>query len=149
RRARLAALSLALAHALAAGAQEGMPATIERIKPSIVAVGTFEPARSPAFSFSGTGFVIGDGLQVATNEHVLAKTLNSERNETLAIALRPADGTVVIRSARRIAADSSHDLALLAIPGTPLPALRLGDSDQVREGELYLFTGFPIGAVLG
>jgi S1-C subfamily serine protease len=40
-------------------------------------------------------------------------------------------------------------LALLKIDGPPLPALRLGDSDGVREGEIYLFTGFPIGPVLG
>jgi len=30
-----------------------------------------------------------------------------------------------------------------------LPALALGDSSRVREGEYYAFTGFPIGAVLG
>jgi S1-C subfamily serine protease len=30
-----------------------------------------------------------------------------------------------------------------------LPPLTLGDSDKVREGERYAFTGFPIGAVLG
>ena len=40
-------------------------------------------------------------------------------------------------------------MALLRFKGTALPALRLGDSRRVREGELYAFTGFPIGLVLG
>jgi S1-C subfamily serine protease len=38
---------------------------------------------------------------------------------------------------------------LLKITGAPLPALSLGDSDKVREGEIYAFTGYPIGMVLG
>jgi serine protease Do len=125
------------------------PSTIERIKPSIVAVGTFERTRNPKFSFAGTGFAVGDGSLVATNEHVLPKTLNTERSETIAIAARAQDDTVQVKMARKVASDTSADLALLQIDGPPLRPLRLGDSDGVREGESYLFTGFPIGAVLG
>ena len=132
-----------------AGADNGAPATIAKVKSSIVAVGTFERLRNPQFSFAGTGFVVGNGLTVATNEHVLAKELAAERNETLAIAVRGADGSAQVRTARKRAVDPLHDLALLEIQGVPLPALRLGNSDQVREGETYLLTGFPIGAVLG
>jgi serine protease Do len=149
RRARLAALSVAAALCTAASAENGAPAAIEQVKLSVVGVGTFEPARNPAFSFSGTGFAVGNGLRIATNDHVVPKVLNSERKETIAIAVRGADGSVQIRSARKRAADISHDLAVLEIQGAPLPALRLGNSDRVREGETYLFTGFPIGAVLG
>jgi S1-C subfamily serine protease len=149
RRARAAALSLALGLPTAAFADDAAPATIARVKGSIVAVGTFERVRSPQFSFSGTGFVVGDGRQIATNEHVLPKTLKTERNETLAIAFRNAAGEVETRPVRKLAADAAHDLALLELQGTPLPALRLGNSDRVREGETYLFTGFPIGPVLG
>ena len=125
------------------------PETIERIKPSIVAVGTFEATRNPQFTFAGTGFAVGNGLLIATNEHVVAKALDSERNERLAIAVRTSGTAVTVRSARKLASDPSADLALLKIEGTPLPALHLGSSSKVREGEIYLFTGFPIGAVLG
>jgi len=45
--------------------------------------------------------------------------------------------------------DKAHDLALLRISGTKLPALTVADSRQVREGQGYAFTGFPIGAILG
>lgn len=135
---------------LAAGlAQADVPATIEAIKPSIVAVGTFERTRNPQFRFSGTGFAVGDGSLVATNEHVLPKTLNAQRNETIAVVVRSGQNTNQIRQARRSVSDESVDLALLKFDGPPLPALRLGSSGKVREGEEYLLTGFPIGAVLG
>jgi serine protease Do len=149
RRACLAALSLAAALPGTADADNAAPATIARVKASIVAVGTFERLRNPQFSFAGTGFVVGTGLTIATNEHVLAKELAGERNETFAIAAPAADGSVEIRPARKAAADTAHDLALLEIQGKPLAPLRLGDSARVREGETYLFTGFPIGTVLG
>ena len=125
------------------------PETIERIKPSIVAIGTFERTRNPQFTFAGTGFAVGNGLLIATNEHVVAKLLDPERRETLAIAIRSSDTQVAVRPAKKAASDPSSDLALLRIEGTPLPALRLGNSESVRDGQLYLFTGFPIGAVLG
>ena len=149
RRACAAALSLAAALGGPAGADNGAPATIARVKGSVVAVGTFERLRNPQFNFAGTGFAIGAGLTIATNEHVLAKELALERGETLAIAARSADGGMDVRPARKIAADTAHDLALLAIQGAPLAPLALADSARVREGESYLFTGFPIGPVLG
>jgi S1-C subfamily serine protease len=45
--------------------------------------------------------------------------------------------------------DREHDIALIRIGGEPLPALRLGDSAKVREGQALAFTGFPIALVLG
>ncbi len=58
------------------------------------------------------------------------------------------------RSPRRerqagVASDKDHDLALLRIAGAALPAVTLGDSDAVRDGQSIAFTGFPIGQVLG
>lgn len=123
--------------------------TIQKVKPSIVAVGSFDRLRNPQFNFAGTGFVVGDGLLVVTNEHVVSGTLDPARNESLAIAVSSPGQGVQVRLARRHNSDPSVDLALLRIDGPPLPALRLGDSDQVREGESYLLTGYPIGAVLG
>jgi S1-C subfamily serine protease len=125
-------------------------AVIERIKPSIVAVGTFERLRNPQFNFHGTGFVVGDGRLVATNEHVVAKPVDTEKGERLVIAVRGPQNNAVVRSVHRVASDAGSDIALLRFEGgPPLPALELGDGEGVREGETYLFTGFPIGAVLG
>jgi len=130
-------------------ADGGAPATIARIKASIVAVGTFERLRNPQFTFAGTGFAVGDGLLVATNDHVVPKTLNNERGENIAVAVPVAGGAVQIRIARKMTADAGSDLALLRIEGTPLPPLAFGDAEAVREGQAYLVTGFPIGSVLG
>jgi len=129
--------------------------TVARVKRSVVAVGTFERTRSPPFQFRGTGFVVGDGRQVVTNAHVLPATLDKDNRETIAILLPapPKAGTdepqVQLRAARQVAADAAHDLAVVAIEGAPLPALAVGESSRVREGNTLFFTGFPIGAVLG
>ncbi|HVC10788.1 MAG TPA: serine protease [Burkholderiales bacterium] len=130
-------------------AQSEYARAIEKVKPSIVAVGTFERLRNPEFRFLGTGFAVGDGSLIATNNHVVPGALDSARFETVAIALPGPGRTVQVRAAREVAADPSHDLALLRIDGPPLPALRVGDSERVREGDICLFTGFPIGPVLG
>ncbi len=124
-----------------------LPDTIKRVKPSIVGVGTVQHTRRPPGKFVGTGFVVGNGRHVITNAHNIPETLNSTRKEFLAIFTAEKRGQA--RKAEVIASDSVHDVALLRFQGTALPALRLGDSRRVREGELYAFTGFPIGLVLG
>ncbi len=130
-------------------AQSGGPATIEQIKPSIVAVGTFQRTRNPQFRCLGTGFAVGNGSFVATNFHVVPKILDSEQNESIVVVLPSPGIEVQVRMARKVASESSADLVLLKIDGPPLPPLRLGNSERVREGETYLFTGFPIGQVIG
>ncbi|HEV8257827.1 MAG TPA: serine protease, partial [Casimicrobiaceae bacterium] len=123
--------------------------TIERVKGSVVAVGTFERTRVPAFQFRATGFAVGDGSLIATNAHVLPAVLDSERRETLAVVVPAPGREPQVREAREVAVDAGTDLAVLKINGQPLPALKLGGLDSVREGQSVLFTGFPIGAVLG
>jgi S1-C subfamily serine protease len=151
----LPAPALALAAALAAPAGASAqalaeaPRTIERVKASVVAVGTFQRTRSPAFRFLGTGFAVGDGATIVTNAHVLPVSLDADRLETIAILIAGQGREAQLRPAARGAADPARDLALLRIEGAPLPALTVRDSDGVREGEAVLFTGFPIGNVLG
>jgi serine protease Do len=124
--------------------------TIQRLKGSVVAVGTFQKTRSPPFQFSGTGFVVADGTYIVTNAHVLPAMLDPSKMEVSAILLPGKErDQVQVREARQVAVDSTYDIALLKIDGTPLPAVKLRNSDSVREGQDVLFTGFPIGAVLG
>jgi len=124
--------------------------TIERVKASIVAVGTYERTRSPPFQFRGTGFAVGNGALIATNLHVLPDAIDSEHFQTLAIMVPGTErDKVQYREARKVTIDPGTDLALLRIDGNPLPALGFGDSDGVKEGQRILFTGFPIGAALG
>jgi S1-C subfamily serine protease len=131
-------------------AADDMVEVIERVKPSIVAIGTYQKTRSPGFKFRGTGFVVGDGTWVATNAHVLPEKVEQEQQEFLAITARTTSGKeFILRPARVAATDRAHDAALLKIEGPALPALALGDSAAVREGKTYAFTGYPIGSVLG
>jgi serine protease Do len=122
--------------------------TIQAIKPAIVGIGTYQKTRSPSVQFLGTGFVVADGLHVVTNAHVLPSALNSENREVL-IILAGTGKNPEPREASTIAIDDNHDLALIKIEGDPLPAVRLGDSGAVREGQSLFFTGYPIGTVLG
>lgn len=124
--------------------------TIERVKRSVVAVGTYDRTRTPQFSFRGTGFVVDDGTLVVTNAHVVPGPPDPNRMETLGILIpQPGGGAPSFRDAKQVAVDPGTDLALLRIPGAPLPALKIGNSEAVREGNNILITGFPIGAMLG
>jgi len=121
--------------------------TISTVKNSVVGVGTYMSLRHPPTQLTGTGFVVGDGRYVITNKHVIADVRYEEQME---IAIFAGSGmSSKMHIATEVATDPVHDLALLRISSDPLPALKLGDSDRVREGELYAFTGFPIGMALG
>lgn len=145
-RGALLAISLSLVQGVQARDAKD---TIQRVKPSIVAVGTFERTRSPAFAFSGTGFAVGDGGLVATNAHVLPKSLDGERRETIAVAVSTNSGQLQVYPANVVAQDLSNDTAILSIVGGRFPPLPLGDFQRLREGQELYFTGFPIGTVLG
>lgn len=125
-----------------------LPETIERITPSIVVVGTFAPLRQPSSDFRGTGFVVADGQHVITNAHVLPESAQLAEKERIVVFSGKARNAEA-RRVEVVARDRAHDIALLKISGERLPALELGDSDSVRAGERYAFTGFPIGMVLG
>jgi serine protease Do len=131
----------------------GLPDLIEKIRPSVVGVGTVYPPRQPNVKgdrvvYLATGFVVGDGRHIITNAHVTALKLDSDHNQTLAVFTgRGANATAHL--AQVVREDEEHDLVLLEIQGSKLPALQLGNSDAVREGQDIAFTGFPLGMALG
>ncbi|HVE51671.1 MAG TPA: serine protease [Casimicrobiaceae bacterium] len=153
RSARFLALCAIVLGTSFANAQVNVEDTIAKVKGSVVAVGTFERTRNPSFQFMGTGFAVGDGTLIATNDHVLPATLDSAKREEIAILLPapPRDGKeqVQVRIAKAVARDPVHDLALVRIEGQALQPLAIGDASSVREGREVRFTGFPIGAILG
>lgn len=151
RRRLLLAASAVVATAMVPGpALADLVGVLPHIKPSIVAVGTYQRTRSPAFQFRGTGFVVGDGRLIVTNAHVLPDTVATDKMEALVIAVPGEDESAMARPVARIAADRERDLAVLRLEGgPPLPALALARDERVQEGQEIAFTGFPIGAVLG
>jgi len=146
-------LALLFGLTIASAAHADRLDTIERVKVSIVAVGTFERTRAPQFQFRGTGFVVGDGSLIVTNAHVLPPLLDPTKMEALAILVpglsKDGKDTAQVREAKQQAVDPESDLAVLKLSGPPMPALKVRDDDKVRAGQEIFFTGYPIGAVLG
>lgn len=122
--------------------------TVAKVKPSVVAVGTFAPGRAQRHVLRGSGFVVA-GHYVVTNAHVLAPKLDKGRREVHAIFIPKGGGQAQVRDASVIRRDQAHDLSLLRVSGPSMPSLKLGNSDKVREGEAVAFTGFPILNALG
>jgi S1-C subfamily serine protease len=127
---------------------DALPDTILKVKPGIVGIGTFQETRRPPGVLRGTGFVVADGHHVVTNAHVLPEKLDKKHNEFIAVFTgQGKEGRIL--SAETIGTENDHDLCLLRFGGKALPPLVLGDDSLVREGELYAFTGYPLGAILG
>lgn len=142
-------LLLVLASALAVPALAGLADTVARVKPSVVIVGTFRATDRPRFQLRGTGFLVGDGLRVVTNAHVLPELSDRPGDAALVVQVRTGGGEWQTRAATVVARDSAHDLALLQMDGSPGSPVKLGDSSRLREGDSLAFIGFPIGGVLG
>ncbi|WP_420474462.1 S1 family peptidase [Noviherbaspirillum sp. ST9] len=141
-------LSLVIATFVAPAAATDLPDTIARVKPSIVGIATLKKTRTPPIHFIGTGFVVGDGLTVITNAHVVKQVGVEDTSELLGV-LTGTNQAADMRSATVVSTDPDRDLALLRIAGSPLPAMKIGNSELVREGHSLIFTGFPLGMVLG
>lgn len=125
-----------------------LPDLIERVRPSVVGVGTHAPLGAPQNQLRGTGFVVGDGLTVITNHHVIDLGNEVDKNATLVVFVgrgsRPEIRRVITSKSDRF-----HDLARLTIEGPAVSAVPIGSAADVREGQAVALIGFPIGAVLG
>lgn len=126
----------------------GLPDVVARVKQGVVGVGTFSINRTPPGRFAGTGFAVGDGRTIVTNYHVLRGAQADEPQGRLCVFVVD-EGMPTARLAEVVGEDAEHDLAVLRISDQPLRPLQLGKSGKVREGERYVFTGFPLGGVLG
>jgi S1-C subfamily serine protease len=126
-----------------------LPQTIRQVKPSVVAVGTFQALRGQQDRLLGTGFVVAGGSHVVTNSHVVPDKLDEGRRETVAVYVPAEDNRAQRRNAKVVRRDKAHDLCVLRIEGPGLRSLRLGRTGDVKEGEPIAFTGFPILGVLG
>lgn len=122
--------------------------TVAKVKKSVVGIGIYTPTGRPQNILRGSGFVIGNGRYVVTNDHVLPKELDQKLLQQMSVFVGTGK-TAKVRKAEIVGVSKKHDLAILEIKGTPLPALPLADAKFMREGEYIAFTGFPIGAVLG
>lgn len=132
-----------------------LPATIAKVKASILVVGTYKETNSPRFSLRGTGFVVASGSQLVgnlavTNAHVLPDGNPAEADPAqIVVQVRNGQNELSARRATVLEVDKAHDLALLKLDGPAVPAMALRGAEPVREGQAVALMGFPIGAALG
>jgi serine protease Do len=98
----------------------------------------------------GSGVVLDSDGHILTNAHVISGAASVEVVlPALFEAGSPRKSILKGRgkrfSAEVVGVDSDTDLAVLKIPETGLPFLTFGDSDQVRQGQLVLAFGSPLG----
>ena len=92
----------------------------------------------PVEASSGSGVIISADGYILTNCHVVSGAT------TLVVTLPGGEEL----PATLIGEDSASDLAVIKVDRTNLPAAPLGDSDQLRVGELAVAIGNPLGQEL-
>ena len=130
----LCAVAAALIAAPAAHAQDQLPDLVRRIKPSAVAIETFD-ARGEKLS-RGSGFFI-DFDRVVTNRHVIDGAYRAEVHLN-------SGNTFPVKTV--LAVDAEGDLALLKVdaPANLVRPLSL-DRTSPQEGESVVVIGNPFG----
>ncbi|WP_010247483.1 S1C family serine protease [Acetivibrio cellulolyticus] len=128
-------------------------AVAEKVGPSVVGISVKFQSQNFFFgaqegSASGSGIIIKSNGYIMTNNHVISEALQDYSNKTLNGAKievilpnevdKPYSATVVGR-------DEKTDLAVLKIEATNLPAIEMGNSDEVKVGEMAVAIGNPGG----
>ncbi len=106
---------------------------VEKVRKSIAVI-TFT-GRDGKRQGLGTGFVVDSNGIIATNLHVIG--------EARPISVQLADKHYEVTSIH--ASDRSLDLALLRVSAKNLPALTLGNSDDLKQGQAVAAFGNPLG----
>ena len=105
---------------------------VEQIGPSVLAL---SPARGESGGGSGSGMIITPDGYALTNSHVVAgrsrMSATTEEGDRL-------EATVV-------GDDPPTDLALVRLSSRELPHAELGDSEQLKVGQLVIAMGSPLG----
>ena len=133
-----------------------VPDIVDSIMPSVVGVASnfeyksqsllnmwggwsLEPQTQQVRS-TGTGFIITDDGYIVTNAHVV---YDEDYGEAVEVTVLFSDETE--HEASIIAFDPETDIAVLKVDETKLTPAILGDSDELRVGELVIAVGNPLG----
>ncbi len=84
---------------------------------------------------AGSGFILSEDGYVITNAHVV--------NGADTIKVNLFDGTSY--DAKLVGADTSFDIAVLKVEAQGLPAVSVGNSDELKVGEQVAAIGNPLG----
>jgi serine protease Do len=138
-----------LSTSLEAITRASSPAVVEIITTSYVAGEGIVPRVGDLISTqraSGSGVIVDREGYIVTNAHVVrgAQRLRVE------IPIPPKGESILAASSRTVTGevvgiDLETDLAIVKVNEKNLPVLSLGDSDEVRAGQLVLALGNPLG----
>ncbi len=122
--------------------------SIKKVKPSIIAIGTFHPLSRPAVKFYGTGFVFSRNGYAITAEHVL-NAINRNGNIDNLYVFFPDEENSKKVSAKVVTRNIKYDLSIIKLNGSGFNYLKLGDSSIIEEGQSVALCGYPYGPVFG
>jgi S1-C subfamily serine protease len=124
---------------------------VRRVEPSVVRIeatfitpgddlspfppGFFDEGGTPVPQGAGTGFVIDEDGHILTNAHVVGQ---AQKVQVVLRDGRSLDGWV-------LGSDPVTDVAVVKIDAPDLPAVPLGNSDNVQPGEWAIAIGNPLG----
>ncbi len=133
----------------------------DRVSPAVVQVfasgfrinpegGSSDPGLISKTRNVGSGVVLDSDGHVLTNAHVIAGAASVEVVLPSLFEGGSSRQSILKGRGKRFSAeivgvDSDTDLAVLKIPEKGLPFLTFGDSDHVRQGQLVLAFGSPLG----
>ncbi len=98
------------------------------------------PDDEPKATGLGSGFIVSADGYILTNNHVIKGLDDSEPDE---IAVKLRDGREFV--AELVGTDRETDVALLKIEAEGLPHLTLGNSQELRVGDIVFAIGNPLG----
>ncbi len=122
--------------------------TLKKVKPAIIAVGTYHPLSKPAVKFFGTGFVYSNDGYAITAEHVINAIREKDDIGNLSVFFPQTGSSRKIR-AKIVIESHKHDLSVIKLVGSDFNYVNLGDSSKVEEGQSIALCGYPYGPVFG
>jgi serine protease Do len=95
---------------------------------------------------SGSGVIVDTEGYIVTNAHVVSGASRIR----VEVPIQPSGQSLLTRRsrvlpARLVGVDEETDIAVLRVEERGLPALPLGDSDELRAGQMVLAFGSPLG----
>jgi serine protease Do len=88
---------------------------------------------------TGSGVILSPDGYIVTNNHVV------EGARKIEVKLPTRGNQKLTVPAKVVGVDRETDLAVIKIDRTALPVLRLGNSDQLKQGQLVMAFGNPLG----
>ena len=108
----------------------------EKVSPSVVHIAIQKSgSKRRKQEGNGSGFVLSSDGFICTNSHVVSK---AKKIEVTLMSGETYPGEVV-------GEDPATDLAVVKIPPSSLPGIRLADSNALRVGQLAIAIGNPLG----